>query len=86
MSIKRKTSKTLIPSSARAFVTGMGSVFNIAGNYYNDNCYLGGLESDANAISSDWAIIGQDLDYSVSCAVQELKTLKDKQLSLNFNG
>lgn len=43
------------------FLTGMGSVLNISGNYFNFNYSSNEQEADAVAIASDWGMIGQDL-------------------------
>jgi hypothetical protein len=40
---------------------GMGSVFNVVGNYYNFNYSNSGEEADRKAIENDWGVIGDDI-------------------------
>ena len=40
------------------FMTGMGSVFNIPGNYYQFNWSDSDEEADEKAIRSDWKAVG----------------------------
>jgi hypothetical protein len=39
----------------------MGSIFNMAGNYFSFNTSSSDEEADARAIESDWGTIGLDL-------------------------
>lgn len=57
--IKRLKTDFLFPTPS--FLIGMGSVFNIAGNYYKFNYSNSNKEADSKAIFSDWKIVGQDL-------------------------
>ena len=50
------------------FVIGMGSVMNIAGNYFQFNASPNGLEADQNAIASDLKAIASDFE----CAKRQL--------------
>lgn len=43
------------------FVVGMGSIANVAGNYYNFNSYSSQEEADGKAILSDWGSVGVDI-------------------------
>ena len=43
------------------FISGAGTVMNIAGNYYDFNSSETGLEADAMAIKNDFNMIGQDM-------------------------
>ncbi len=59
---KRKT----ISSSSRlyskpSFLIGLGSILNIAGNYFDYNYSESEMDADNNAIENDWKLIGQDL-------------------------
>ncbi len=54
----------LVPSSS--FLTGFGSVLNIAGDYFGYNC---SDEPDEAAIASDWKMAGQDLRDIMSPAL-----------------
>ncbi|MCG8700176.1 MAG: hypothetical protein MI922_19130 [Bacteroidales bacterium] len=51
--------KRLYPRTS--FFQGMGSSFNIAGNYYEFNYFNSDIESDMESIKSDWGIIGNDI-------------------------
>lgn len=45
-----------------SFLTGMGSIFNIAGdNYFEYNLSENGNEADAKALASDWGVVGSDI-------------------------
>lgn len=44
------------------FWIGMGSILNIAGDYFTFNTSESGKEADYKALESDWAIIGQDIE------------------------
>ena len=56
--------------SIKSFITGIGSVMNIAGNYYDTTQYryknikvmsdTEAFEYDMKVIQSDWEAIGQD--------------------------
>ena len=43
------------------FLMGVGSVLNIAGNFFLYGNSKSGKEADFRAIESDWGMIGQDL-------------------------
>lgn len=47
------------------FITGMGSIFNIAGKYFDYNYSESGIEADDKAIKKDWEIVGADLVNSM---------------------
>jgi len=51
--------------TANFFVIGMGSVYNIAGNYFKYNSSETAEEADCLAIANDWRIVGQDLSDSI---------------------
>lgn len=66
-----KNKKTHIRQSSRLyansnFVIGMGSIFNIVGEYFNYNYSKSGAEADNKAIKRDWEIVGEDLSNSIS--------------------
>jgi len=46
--------------STPSFLTGAGSVINLAGNYYRYNSSRSGAEADALALKNDFLMIGQD--------------------------
>ncbi len=55
--------------STPSFLSGAGTVINIAGNYYNFNSSNSGSEADQLAISNDFNMIGQDI-YDVLDKIQ----------------
>jgi hypothetical protein len=57
---KNKNNKTTFLLPSVNFLTGMGSIFNISGNYYRFNTSNSGAEADCKALNSDWKNIGQD--------------------------
>jgi hypothetical protein len=48
------------------FLVGMGSVFNIAGNYFTFKHLSTDEETDAEAIASDWSIVGKDIQEAIT--------------------
>lgn len=61
--IKRYRTDFLFPKSS--FITGMGSVFDLTGNYYSFNTSKTTSIADFKAIQSDWGVVGQDIESSV---------------------
>lgn len=53
----------LFPNSS--FITGMGSVFDLTGNYYSFNTSKTPEQADFKAIESDWGVVGDDIKKSV---------------------
>lgn len=47
---------------------GMGSVLNIAGNYFPFAQASSPIEADCRAIASDWSIIGRDIQTAAEDA------------------
>lgn len=66
--------------TANSFVIGMGSVFNLPGNYFEYNYSHTPEEADKIAIASDWQIIGEDIKQAISGYEKE----NHKQLVLPF--
>lgn len=58
------------------FITGMGSVLNIAGGYYRFNYSKTEGEVDAKAIASDWGMIGQDMQQVLDTELSKSKAVK----------
>ena len=52
--------KTDFLTATPSFLTGMGSVLNVAGNYPEFNVSDSPDEADALALESDWKMVGQD--------------------------
>ncbi len=59
VSRKRGCSSFLFPKPT--FVIGMGSVFNVGGNYYEFNSSNNELEADLFALRNDWECVGNDI-------------------------
>lgn len=57
--IKKYRTDFLFPTPS--FLTGAGSVLNIAGNYFDFNYSSTDKEADNKAIVSDWSVIGEDI-------------------------
>jgi hypothetical protein len=53
--------KTNILFHRPSFIDGIGSIFDIAGNYYKFNDQKSGEEADRKAIESDWGVVGNDI-------------------------
>ena len=47
--------------STPTFLSGAGTVINLAGNYYDFNASDSGSEADVLALSNDFRMVGQDL-------------------------
>lgn len=43
------------------FLTGMGSVLNISGRYFDFNYSKSASDVDTEAIASDWNMVGKDI-------------------------
>lgn len=56
-------STRLFPKSS--FITGIGSAFNLFGNYYNLNYSDSPGEADLLAMRSDWNAVGNDIRKSI---------------------
>lgn len=52
--------KTDFLTATPSFLTGMGSVLNVAGNYPEFNVSESPEEADLLALESDWRMVGQD--------------------------
>lgn len=52
-------------------IIGAGSIFNIAGNYFEFNYSLTNEEADSKAIESDWGVIGLDIENTVKLTPKE---------------
>jgi hypothetical protein len=58
--------------STPSFLSGAGTVINLAGNFYEFNSVDTGFEADEMAIQNDFSMVGQDI-----CDVME-KIKEDK--------
>lgn len=59
------------------FITGMGSVLNVAGNYFEFATSKSEDVADMKALRSDWGVTGQDINDAINhCESQkELKEI-----------
>lgn len=49
-------------SPRKGFLDGMCSIFDLSGSYFEYNTSESGAEADRKALSSDWGMIGQDIE------------------------
>jgi len=63
--MSRKNYRTDILFPRTNALIGMGSVFNLAGNYFDFNRSISGEEADKLAILNDWGVIGDDLRFII---------------------
>ncbi len=59
---KSKRFNTGFLFSTPGFLSGAGTVMNLAGNYYGFNVSSSESEADFTAIKNDWDMIGQDMN------------------------
>lgn len=71
MKKKKFSTDFLLPKNN--FFVGMGSVLNLAGNYFEYNTSSSEVEADKKALYSDWWNVGNDIDSIMK------NTLKDKK-------
>lgn len=64
----------LLPDSD--FFTGMGSVLNIAGDYFEYATSKSGNDADVKALKSDWQNVGIDINNSIDENIDSDKRLK----------
>lgn len=55
----KKINKSILPKNN--FWIGLGSIFNIFGNYFTKRSKKDGLQADIKAIASDWWAVGNDI-------------------------
>lgn len=74
--------KTDFLFSDSSFVIGMGSAFNLAGNYFEYNTSETPEKADIKAIENDWNIIGEDLRIAFLEQIQKkIKLISTKNES-----
>lgn len=66
--------------TANSLVIGMGSVFNIAGDYFRYNSCETGEEADRLALANDWLMVGQDIKNTMTV----FEDSNQKQLVIPF--
>ena len=66
------------------FITGMGSVLNIAGSYFEFATSKSENIADLKALRSDWGITGQDISEALSeySNQPEIKESQSKEICL----
>ncbi len=69
MSKKKFRTDFLYPKNSP--LIGAGSIFNIAGNYFDFNYSNTPEEADAKAIANDWGVVGQDLKEAMNTVGKE---------------
>jgi hypothetical protein len=62
--------------SKAGLLVGAGSIYNIAGNYFNFNYSDSEHQADLKALRADWEMAAKDLQNATS---------KEENISLNFN-
>lgn len=67
---KKYRSEFLFPRAS--FLTGAGSVLNVAGNYFAFKYSSSGEKADTEALLSDWQVIGQDIMQAEKSLEKEL--------------
>jgi len=79
MSTDKQRCSTRIYFSSHSFLTGMGSAFNIAGNYYKCKDMEDYAVGDLHSIHNDWCIVGGHINEAIEEAEKN-----SKQLELEF--
>ena len=66
------------------FITGMGSVLNIAGSYFEFATSKSENIADLKALRSDWGVTGQDINAAMTeCSNQKVsKESQSKEICL----
>ena len=63
-----------------SFLIGMGSVLNLAGNYYEFAGSTNSWEADAKALRHDWGMVGVDLKEAAKKVKSQRKIAKQAEL------
>lgn len=61
--------------STPSFLSGAGTVINLAGNFYEFNSSDSGFEADEKAIENDFRMIGQDISDVIEKIKEDKKVL-----------
>jgi hypothetical protein len=70
---KNKSYRSDFLFTTPSFLIGAGSVLNIAGNYFSFNYSSSDRQADTKAISSDWGVVGSDIEKASDAIPQNLK-------------
>ena len=76
---KVKKYRTAFLFANPAFLTGVGSVLNIAGRHFTFNYSDSDNEADSRALESDWSIIGQDIQNAAHKLNQKIVELAEDE-------
>jgi len=68
--IKHYKSNLLFPRTS--MLMGIGSIFNISGNYFEFDYSKSEKEADIKAIENDWGVIGNDILEAISTSQKSL--------------
>lgn len=71
--MKLKKSSIVLPSNT--FWTGLGSIFNISGSYFDYNTSKTEREADYKALRRDWEMVGNDIKKAERKIKEENKDL-----------
>lgn len=71
----------LFPSPS--FLIGVGSIFNICGNYFEYNLSETDLQADLRALLSDWLVIRKDFELAEKKFKNQFNA---NQINLDFYG
>lgn len=72
---KQKRYTTGFLFSSPSFLSGAGTVINLAGNFYDFNSSDTGFEADETAIQNDFRMIGQDIFDVIEKIKEDKKVL-----------
>lgn len=64
--MKKRKYRTDVLFPRTSFLIGAGSIFNLAGNYFEFNSCSSSAKADSLAIENDWGVIGNELRDVVS--------------------
>jgi len=64
--------------STPCFLSGMGSILSIEGNYYEFNSSENGFEADEMALTNDFRMVGQDIENVLNEIKSDKNTLVEK--------
>ena len=54
-------------------ITGLGTILNVPGNFYEYNMSRTPKEANLLALKEDWGVIGQDLNEAFTLSINEVR-------------
>ncbi len=72
---KLRRYKTGVLFSTPSFLSGAGTVLNLAGNYYSFNASETDFEADEMALENDFRMVGQDIHDVLESIKMDTKKL-----------